>query len=144
MCSEQIFGSDVDFISWDYGMTDGNYPARLFHYFYRAGLTPGRPAILGVRVNGRSRASREARIAELEELGMAAFAGFDASYAHRQDGIPESSGTEAEIAQLPEYVRNFKCAGLYLENGDPYCSAEKYSNYICTTRGKKAGWHPGM
>jgi hypothetical protein len=81
---------------------------------------------------------------ELEKLGMAAFIGFEESHAHLSAGIPESSGiSDAEIAQLPEYVRNFKCEGK-LENGDPYCKAEKFTKYICTTRGKKTNWHPGM
>jgi hypothetical protein len=147
MCSEQIFGSDVDFISWDFGMTDGNYPARLFHYFYRAGLTPGRPAILGVRSGSRSgkrESPRAARLRELEAMGMAAFIGFEETYIALRHGIPDTSGmTDAEITQMPQYVRNFKCQEQ-LESGEPYCKKEKYTKYLCPVRMKQASWHPGM
>ena len=35
MCFEQIFGSDVDIFSWDFGMTDGSKnPQRMLHYAY--------------------------------------------------------------------------------------------------------------
>lgn len=144
MCWEQIFGDDVDFFSWDYGMTDGNNAEGLLHYGYRGGLSPGRPAILGVHLGGRSRAQREGALRTLEDMGMAAFYGNEESYAAMRDGIPDMEGLNRDdIATLPEYVRNFKCSGA-IENGDPYCGAEKFSDYICRARSRKTGWHPGV
>ena len=143
MCWEQIFGSDVDFVSWDYGMTDGNYVQRLMHYGYRAALTPGRPALLGMRVGGRSRRSREGVLLELEQMGMPVFYGKDEAYEARNRGVPDSAGlTKSEIDTLPPFVRNFKC-GDQFEKGDPFCGVEKFSKDICSPRSKQTGWHPG-
>lgn len=145
MCWEQVFGSDVDFISWDYGMTDGAYTVRLMHFGYRAGLTPGRPAILGMKTGGRPQGGRHAALLELERLGMAVFYGSDQSFDARMAPIPDSAAglTKAEIDALPEYVRNFRC-GDQFERGDPFCGVEKYSKDICSPRGKQVAWHPGL
>lgn len=108
MCWEQIFGSDVDFFSWDYGMTDGNDPSKLFHFGYRGGLSPGRPAVMGIHMNGRSRGGREAALKDLEKLGMAAFFGNEDAMTKLREGVPDSAGmSDADIAALPEMVR--KC-----------------------------------
>jgi hypothetical protein len=144
MCSEQIFGSDIDFISWDYGMTDGNYPERLLHYGYRGGLNPGRPAFLGVHVGGRSLKARVQRLQQLEEMGMAVFIGAEASMSAMRVAVPDSFGkSEEEISKMPEYVRNLKCSEK-IEDGEPYCRAEKFSKNICSPRGKQTSWHPGL
>lgn len=144
MCWEQIFGQDVDFFSWDYGMTDGNYDQRLLHYGYRGGISHGRPAFLGMRLGGRALARRQAALRSLEDMGMAAFEGSEASYQIRNDAIPDSAGiSEEEIQNLPRLVRNFKC-GVKIESGDPYCDKEKYTHDVCPRRSKQASWHPGL
>jgi hypothetical protein len=142
MCSEQIFGSDIDFITWDYGMTDGNYPERLLHFGYRGGINPGRPAYLTVHVGGRAQKNREGRLTELEEMGMAVFSEYKLS--EMRQGVPDTFGkSEEEISKMPEYVRNLKCNGKW-EDGEPYCRNEKFSKYMCTPRGKQTSWHPGL
>jgi hypothetical protein len=140
MCWEQIFGNDVDFFVWDYGMTDGGESVLLLHYGYRGGISSGRPAIIAAHHAGKPRMKREESLKHLEDMGMAAFTyDFQAKAA-----IPESFGiSEEEIQNLPEYVRNFKCEGK-LESGDPYCGKEKYTKYACPIRAKQASWHPGM
>lgn len=143
-CSEQIFGSDVDFLSWDYGMTDGNYPERLLHYGYRGGISPGRPALLGVKINGRSYNARRQRLETLEELGMAVFYGYEESLAAMRAAIPDTLGMNDEaIKNMPEYVRNMKCNDK-IEDGEPYCKTEKFTKGICSPRNKQTSWHPGM
>lgn len=144
MCWEQIFGSDVDFVSWDYGMTDGVYAQRLMYFGYRAALSPGRPALIGVKVGGRPRKKREGVLLELEKLGLPVFYGSDESHERRAEQIPDTYGmSKQEIDQLPEYVRNFRCGNQY-EKGDPFCGSEKYTKYVCHPRGKQVRWHPGL
>ena len=61
LCSNSIFGRDIDSISWDYGMTDGHNQWKMTMYFYRAariaklkdslsqpGNIPHRPSLLGI------------------------------------------------------------------------------------------------
>lgn len=70
MCYEQIFGSDVDFTTWDYGMTDGRNTMLLFHYGYRAALSGGYPAISGISADGYG---RDQRLRDLGHMGMPSF-----------------------------------------------------------------------
>jgi hypothetical protein len=144
MCWQQIFGADVDFFSWDYGMTDGNTAQTMMHYGYRGGLSPNAPAFLGMKVGGRARKSREGTLKVLEEHGMATFYGSDAAYSLRNAGVPDSAGiTKDEIDALPKLVRNLRC-GEQLENGDPFCREEKFSFGDCPVRAKQTAWHPGL
>lgn len=144
MCWQQIFGRDVDFFSWDYGMTDGNSPERLLHYGYRGGLSPGNPAFLALRIGGRSQKARTNALNTLEQAGMPVFVGTESSFERRNEGVPNSAGlTRAEIDALPYFVRNLRCNEQF-EKGDPYCGEEKYSKWGCESRPKKAPWHPGL
>lgn len=144
MCWQQIFGRDVDFFTWDYGMTDGNFPERLLHYGYRGGLSPGNPAFLAVRIGGRSQNQREMALHTLEQSGMSVFVGKDSSFAKRSEGVPNSAGiSKAEIEALPYFVRNLRCNEQF-ENGDPYCREEKYTKWACEYRPRQASWHPGF
>lgn len=144
MCWEQIFGSDVDFFSWDYGMTDGKYAHRLMHFGYRGGRSPGRPALMGMKLGDFDNNVRISTFQLLEDLGMAVFYGSANSYSLRNEGIPDSAGiSRQEIEALPTYVRNFRC-GEQIENGDPYCQTEKYSQDVCSPRAKQVSWHPGL
>ena len=145
MCSQAVFGQDIDVISWDYGMTDGNFYTSLLHYFYRAGLNPGRPVIAALHVGGRNKGGRFDRMRELEAMGLAAF-GHDADddELHEMiEGVPDSIPlSDEDLAALPKYVRNFKC-GDRIESGDPFCGSEKFNNWVCPNRRGKANWHPG-
>jgi hypothetical protein len=143
MCWEQIFGSDVDFFSWDYGMTDGNNAEKILLYGLRGGLSPGRPAFMGIHTGGRARPYREARIKDLEDMGMAGFNADESLMSKMRDAVPESAGlSEKDLAALPELVRNLKCNGGW-EKGEPYCDKEKYTHFICENRKKQVSWHPG-
>jgi hypothetical protein len=145
MCWEQVFGKDVDFFSWDYGMTDGKNSQALMHFGYRGGISTGRPVFLGKNVGGRTRRDREKVLADLEALGMAVCYGTEESDAARNQGVPDSAAglTQDQIDALPRMVRNFRC-GEEFEHGEPFCATEKYSKGICPIRGKQAPWHPGL
>lgn len=142
LCFEQIFGLDVDMFSWDFGMLEAGSPLRMLHYGYRGGLSRGRPAIVGIRIDN-DRGVREGLLGLLEDSGMSVFYQNNEDWDAMKDGIPETQGLSAEqLRSLPEYVRNFKCAGA-LETGEPFCADEKYTN-ICPDRIGKASWHQGL
>lgn len=144
MCWEQIFGRDVDFFTWDYGMTDGHNPERMLHFGYRGGLSHGNPAFLAMRIGEGYHNGREEALDTLLQAGMAVFLGTEASFAKRNEGVPDSAGlTRAAIDALPYLVRNLRC-GEQIESGDPFCWEEKYSKWACEHRPKQAGWHPGF
>jgi hypothetical protein len=142
MCWNEIFGDDVDFFSWDYGMTDAGYPYKMVHYAYRGAISKGRPAFLGIRFGQDD--ERETAMRVLGEYGMTTFIQEDGGYAKMREGVPDTFGLNTnEINAMPEYVRNFRCDGLY-EKGEPFCEDEKYSSEICKDRAGKAPWHPGI
>lgn len=140
MCSEQIFGSDVDFLVWDYSLTDANRYNLLFHFGFRGGLIQGRPAFLAWRVQEKED-RRTSILKQLEDMGMSVFFGETASVRH---AIPDTFGLSIkEIAAMPEYVRNFKCQGK-IESGEPFCEEEKFSKFTCPNRNRRTNWHPGL
>ncbi|KAL3922048.1 MAG: hypothetical protein SGILL_002413 [Bacillariaceae sp.] len=144
MCFEQVFGSDVDIFSWDYGMTDGGKNnQRFLHYAYRGGLSQGRPVVVALNAGGRSKKSKLKMIRDLEEMGMAGFLEEEDLIKKMKVGTPDSSQMkEKDLLALPDYVRNLKC-GDQIEKGDPFCASEKFNNALCSNRGKQTSWHPG-
>ncbi len=144
MCWKEIFGDDVDFFSWDYGMTDGNDHYRSFHYAFRGAMSPTRPAFMMIHNGGRSKNSRLGPLKILEENGLPLFEMVDVLENQMKENFPDSAGISTEaINALPDYVRNYKCGTGY-EKGEPYCREEKYSQFPCKSRGKQTSWHPGF
>eukprot|EP00529_Nitzschia_sp_RCC80_P041568 CAMPEP_0113512950 /NCGR_PEP_ID=MMETSP0014_2-20120614/39601_1 /TAXON_ID=2857 /ORGANISM="Nitzschia sp." /LENGTH=776 /DNA_ID=CAMNT_0000409319 /DNA_START=26 /DNA_END=2352 /DNA_ORIENTATION=- /assembly_acc=CAM_ASM_000159 len=142
LCFDQIFGPDVDMFSWDYGMLEAGTTLRLLHYGYRGGLSRGRPAMVGIQIDG-DRGVREQLLGVLENAGMSVFYQNTDDWDAMKEAIPETQGLNAEqLRSLPEYVRNFKCAGA-IEKGEPFCNDEKYTD-LCPDRFGKASWHPGF
>mmetsp|Transcript_24217 Transcript_24217/g.67078 ORF Transcript_24217/g.67078 Transcript_24217/m.67078 type:complete len:678 (+) Transcript_24217:253-2286(+) len=143
MCWTEIFGQDVDFFSWDYGMTDAGEPHRLIHYAYRGAISPGRPAFMGIRVN-LDRGKQDKLVEKLENYGIPIFIQDNRMFKKMRKGVPDTFGlTTNEINAMPEYVRNFKCEGVF-EKGEPFCDDERYTGGLCENRRGKAPWHPGM
>ncbi len=144
MCWKEIFGTDVDFFSWDYGMTDGKDASKIFHYAYRGALSKTRPAFMVIHNDGRSSGNRLKPLQSLEENGLPFFHMVAGQLKTMKEAFPDSAGiSEDEIKALPEYVRNYRC-GTGIEKGDPYCRTEKYTDWGCTPRGKQTSWHPGL
>jgi hypothetical protein len=146
-CFEQIFGDDVDFIAWDYGMTDAGSPGRLPHYAVRGALSKGRPAFFARLLGG---GYIKERFEPMEKLGMSVFYDDQNLLAKMRDNVPDTKDLNTDqINELPPFVRNFKCDGV-IEKGEPFCDAEKYSTYpdlppACSDgRIGKAPWHPGL
>jgi hypothetical protein len=146
MCWEQIFGSDVDFFSWDYGMTDTWYVQSMLHFGYRGGISPGRPAFLGKNIGGGTlKERRESVLAILESLGMAVSTESIEWPESGSQAVPDSAAglTQKQIDALPHMVRNFKC-GDQIERGEPFCAADKYSKDMCIVRNHQQSHHPGL
>eukprot|EP00531_Pseudo-nitzschia_arenysensis_P009594 CAMPEP_0116129810 /NCGR_PEP_ID=MMETSP0329-20121206/8118_1 /TAXON_ID=697910 /ORGANISM="Pseudo-nitzschia arenysensis, Strain B593" /LENGTH=701 /DNA_ID=CAMNT_0003624093 /DNA_START=71 /DNA_END=2176 /DNA_ORIENTATION=+ len=144
MCWKEIFGQDIDFFSWDYGMTDGSNHFLSFHYAFRGAMSPTRPAFMMVHNGGRSKNARLGALRILEQHGLPLFDMNDNHQNEMRENFPDSAGISSEaISALPEYVRNYKC-GTSIEKGEPFCRKEKYSSWVCSKRSKQASWHPGF
>jgi hypothetical protein len=141
LCVEQIFGNDIDTLSWDFQMTDVYHPLRLLLYTYRANLLANHPPVFTIR------GTREGRIDLLkgsQKNGITAFYLPDEVIKAQKEGIPGITLDNAkEIDKMPSMVRAFKC-GNDLEKGDLGCDDAKYSKEICGDRAGKASWHPGL
>ena len=147
MCSEAVYGSDVDMMGWDFCMTDRRAEWRLLHFGYRTARMANRPAFIAVHMGGRTFRSRLDRLRELEYAGIPVFytstSDFDPSK-HMMKQVPDTLGmSEDDISKLPDHVRSFKCSGQ-IEKGQPHCQAEKYNEFVCPARKGKASWHPGV
>ncbi|CAJ1962080.1 unnamed protein product [Cylindrotheca closterium] len=151
-CSQAVFGTDVDLLTWNYAMLDKTFASWL-HYMYRAAVSPGRPAFVSMDI--MHLAGRYG--APLEKLGLALFYLNGASVPTNKnipdsapDGIPLS---EDLVNEQPPMVRGLKCDGR-LEK-PPMCSDDY--KWSCTAKMRKArikctcpgvkmrsGWHMGF
>ena len=135
LCAEQIFGNDFDFLSWDYGMTDGGSTDILL-YLWRANLVGNHPILF--LVNGKG---KDSRFKILEDLG-------GAGYKSDQDLLKNVPVTTPDnIDSLPRFVQYLKCMEgekEVVETGNNICGPHKYSEELCVNRPYKASWHPGL
>ncbi|KAL3940602.1 MAG: hypothetical protein SGBAC_004886 [Bacillariaceae sp.] len=147
-CAKEVFGMDVDFLAWNYGMTDGK-PFSTAHYIYRGALIPSHPAIVMVDASGGDRI-----INAFEEVGLAMFiSNVDGSVVQEipdmtPDEIPIS---DEEAKNLAPMVRDLKCNGRL--EGKEGCFQNKWScteamleagvDCICPHVGKRSSWHMG-
>ena len=143
-CAESIFGNDVDLLTWEYGMTDGNGQAWVYRpamYFARAALLDSFPVMMST--DPMSSKIHDDLVNEYEEHGLSIFNMDQQSFKALVEGFPDMFGMSQErINSLPPYVRYFRCEGK-VENGEPGCADAKYSKGVCDDRKGKASWHPG-
>jgi hypothetical protein len=144
ICSKEIFGTDIDVLLWDTGMTDSRDYWRMLMYFLRAGTLAQQPAIVGYNLDQGRNGGRLKTIQALEDTGIPAFLLDDEVYRKKiYAAIPDTFGlSEGEIAEMPPFVRNFKCSNQ-VEKGDPGCGAEKWNITMCHPRPYMTSWHPG-
>jgi hypothetical protein len=143
ICSKEVFGTDVDVLLWDAGMTDGRAYWRMLMYFLRAGIMPKQPAVVGFHLDQGLHGGRPKAMQAAEDTGIPTFR-LDHEESRLMNGqIPNTMGlSDDEIAKMPKFVRNFRCT-YQIENGDPGCNAEKWNLTICPDRRFKTSWHPG-
>ena len=84
-CFDQIFGTDVDFFSMDFGMpiTEG----KLIHFLYRGLSSPGRPAMMFSHVKSMWMNFFQT----LESKGAITFVSPESIEKQQRDAIPDSS-----------------------------------------------------
>jgi hypothetical protein len=145
-CSKEIFGTDVDVLVWDFGLTDGRRsPWKQALYHIRGSLgTPAPPIHLAFHAGSRrSDGGRYDIVQAMEDAGLGALISSEAVMEAALAAIPDSFGlSDAGIAALPEFVQNFRC-DTQIESGDPYCKAKKYHLEQCPDRKYQTNWHPG-
>ncbi|VEU44807.1 unnamed protein product [Pseudo-nitzschia multistriata] len=164
MCFKEVYGDDVDIFSWDFGMLEARYylSGRLLHYATRGFLSNQQdpqsivPAFVGLQELDESRRKSMVELHDAfrgtgsyaedslaENNGLALFLTDTSYWKIMTEAVPETSGlTSAEIEELPELVRYFKCNGG-IEKGDPFCGEKKYSEEVCPKRDGQVSWHPG-
>mmetsp|Transcript_45893 Transcript_45893/g.111168 ORF Transcript_45893/g.111168 Transcript_45893/m.111168 type:complete len:796 (-) Transcript_45893:52-2439(-) len=155
ICSKEIFGIDVDLLSWNYGMTDKWQDTTAF-YMYRGALTPGRPALL--YIEGTRQANLGGR--GLEQEGLPVFKADIHSVPTMAKGsankLPDSAPggiplKDEELKKIPPYLRLLKCNGNF--EGKPGCAGNKWSctprdiengkQCACPNVNKRSSWHMG-
>ncbi|CAJ1962078.1 unnamed protein product [Cylindrotheca closterium] len=144
-CSKEIFGDDVDFLAYNYAMTD-RFPSSWLHYVYRASVSSGRPAFVAIEYMGHIMYGPV-----LEDNGLSIFQ-LRSHDAPLIQNIPDSSpdGIElnaAQTNQLPEFAKHLKCNGRI--EGKDVCFHDKWKCTMgklpcdCPSVAKRSSWHPG-
>jgi hypothetical protein len=143
ICTKEVFGTDIDVLLWDSGMTDGREYWRMLMYFLRAGTHAQQPAIVGYNLGEGHNGGRPKAVQAAEDTGMPAFQLDEDANRAINDAIPDTFGlSDAEITEMPKFLQKFKC-GKQLEKGDPGCGESKWNLTMCKDRPFKTSWHPG-
>jgi len=142
-CSKETFGTDIDFLVWNYGMTDRSGESAMY-YFYRAAINPGRPAFLMIdpmhqdsNVAGLvTKGSLSIHTAAMEKKDVP-----DSS----PDGIPLSGEDFEAIPPLLQYVKVDKVLGGEKDHKWSCTKAMKDAGSDCKCWGLpgQTGWHMG-
>ena len=136
LCMESLFGTDVDIVSWDYGMTDGRSPQLYNLWSQRAGIHSTRPMLFSYGQRYSNQIHKE-----VEDAGGA---GFESNFADAKNIFPNSDDPNVDASTLPPAVKNYICAG-HAETGEP-CGdkAVKWDTAdVCPTIGYQVSWHNG-
>ena len=139
-CVREIYGSDVDMITWDFAATDGRWHWRLEYFGHRVMLLPKHPTMLVLRAGLDS--ARRATVEHLVTEGMAALR-LDEAYLNAAKSRFPDSHYHSGVESLPEFVRYFKC-GFAIESGPGGCVEHKFThNGTCDDRDGQTNWHHG-
>jgi hypothetical protein len=143
LCSEAVYGTDPDLMTWNFGMTDGGALWRHILFAYRRAMTRNRPVLLDIDFGGLENWNQRIQIMEImEDLGLSALLFTESAFYEDsiKDGFPDMFGMNQEqIDAVPEYLRYFRCENK-IEKGDPGCGDHKYTDECAP---HKAPWHPG-
>lgn len=144
-CSKEVFGKDVDFLVWNYGMTDGSSESWLY-YIYRAAISESRPAMVTIdfgkwKSYGPTMEQNGLSLFLLQVMAVSSLGNFPDS---SPDGIQLPI---AKMNQLAPFAKHLKCNGRM--EGDGICKDDKWScspskmPCDCPNVGKRSSWHPG-
>ena len=121
LCTDSVFGTDIDALTWDFGMTDAGQKEqwKQLLYTYHTAHGRNRPAAVGIEVSLDS--TRTKIYDQMEEMGMITFYRDSKLYTAMQHSFPDTQGlNDAEINAMPPLVQKLKC-GDGIEKGDPGC-----------------------
>ena len=140
-CAKEIYGTDVDLITWDFAMTDGRWFWRMELFAHRVAMLPNHPILLVL--NPGTEPKREEIVNHLTKQGLGVLRQDEKYVIDRQLSVPDSRyRTEEELAAMPENVRWFRC-GYGIEFG-PGCLDNKFTqNGTCDDRSYRTNWHHG-
>lgn len=140
-CAKELYGDDVDLITWDFAMTDGRWYWRLEFFAHRVAMLPNFPALL-VLQPGTDEKRREITN-HLSKQGLAILRQEEKYVIDQQLKMPDSSfRSEEDLAEMPDSVRYFRC-GYGIEYG-PGCLENKFThNGTCDERSHRTNWHHG-
>jgi hypothetical protein len=143
LCTKEIYGTDIDVLVWDFGMTDGKSFWKQAWYHYRANLLPYQNPIHIAYHAGAQNWKRYTIADTFEQMGMTSLVSNEDILTQAEGAIPDSFGlSDQQINALPDYVRNYKC-GNEIEAGLPYCKSNKFRLGLCPERKFQTSWHPG-
>jgi len=134
LCMEAIYGTDIDIISWDFGMIDGRAIELYNLWSQRAGAHPTRPILFsfGQRYSDS--------VHEFYERSGGA--GFEQNYANVKNIFPNSDDDDVDTSKLPPAVRNYICGG-HTEVGEPCGDFKWDTNHTCPAIRSQTSWHNG-
>ena len=140
-CMKEIYGIDMDILSWDFGMTDGRDYLKLKCWGSRASMLPNRP-ILAI-IDGMQQRYKTMKAFE-DEAGMGVFQ-MDSGQLSKVlvESIPDALKDE-KAKDLKPALKDMVCGGK-VEESD-ICSLHKFdiSRSCLNARVKgQTSWHPG-
>lgn len=140
-CAKEIFGSDVDMITWDFAMTDGRWYWRMEFFAHRVMMLQNHPTLLVL--NSGVEPTRRKIVEHLGRQGMAVLRQDGKYTVDRMLNFPDSKNRpDDELAVMPEHVRYFRCNYVF-ETGLG-CLENKFTkNGTCDERPNQTNWHKG-
>jgi len=137
-CMQEIYGTSMDVLSWDFGMTDGRDFSKLACWGARSSMLPSRPVL--ALIDGME--PRYQTLKTFEDLaGMTVF---QMNADTLSSFISKTVPTERANVTLASGLHKMVCDMALENNGD--CNNEKYNTAeSCGTKRVKgqASWHPG-
>jgi hypothetical protein len=150
LCSQALYGTDVDILVWDFSLTDGRLGVASHHklewFLTRAWVSPrddfSPPLLLALNVYDDP--GRLAVLHRLQDRGLTVLYARQAVLDQVVAEIPETSERSLdEIAHMPRLVRKFKCRGTLETADEPNCLGSDKFNPVCHKRLGQTSWHPG-
>lgn len=140
-CLKEIYGTDVDLITWDYAMTDGRNYWRMEFFAHRVEILQNHPTLLVL--NSGTEPQRRELVDHLTNQGMSVLRQ-DAKYMVEKSLLfPDTRFREPEeLEAMPEHVRHFRC-GYGFENGKGCMEYKFRHNGTCDERPHQTNWHKG-
>lgn len=137
LCQEAILGTDVDLVTWDYGMTDGRVTKNFEYWMQRASLIQSRPVLVAHHLD-KIRYRRQVGQLRRQQPHLPLLVMDDAVVTRMEKSVPDSYID----TNLPPLLKNLKCGTDFLE-ATAACKNGKFRRDVCEERRWMTSWHPG-